>query len=169
MDKHPCGWIIFQLSDEQQTANGSYDINGAKATVGALYPVGFVEMPDKDNRTSGSLGDIAQAPEDRTHLIGTVHVYICAKKCLYRVDDNEPCMVFLNSSRKALVRQSERLLLIVNDNYPVKVGFRFQQSGLYRVSQTVLGCLIDDIERLQRSMLGSDLRLVQAATRRMAK
>ena len=55
---------------------------------------GFVQVSDQHDSAPGSLCNVSQTAEDGTDFICPVHVHICAQKRLYRVNDNQPCVVF---------------------------------------------------------------------------
>ena len=96
-----------------------------------------------------SLCNVSQTAEYRAHLVCPVHVHICAQKRLYRVNDNKPCVVFPDCPCYALIGKGQRCVPIVNDKHSFKVCFRFHQSGLDGIAQTVLCGLVDDVERLK--------------------
>ena len=62
---------------------------------------------------------------------------------------NQPCVVLTDCPCYALIGKGQRRVSIVNDKHSFKVCVRFHQPGLNGIAQTVLGGLIDDIERLK--------------------
>ena len=66
------------------------------------------------------------------------------------VKDNQPRPGLPDSPLYALVGKGKPLLALVNDKNAVKVCFGFHKAGLDCVAQTVLGGLVNHIERLMR-------------------
>ena len=104
-----------------------------------------------------SLCNVSQTAEYRAHLVCPVHVHICAQKRLYRVNDNQPCVVFPDCPCYALIGKGQRRIPVINDKHFFEVCVCFHQSGLNSIAQTVLGGLIDDIERLKGFHTGQGL------------
>jgi len=149
MDKYPCRGAVLQLADKQQTADCRRDVDRPQAPVGALRSCGFVQVSDQHDGATRSLCNVSQTTEDGTDFICPVHVHICAQKRLHRVNDNQPCVVLSDCSCDALISKGQRCVPIVNDKHSFKVCFRFHQSGLDGIAQTVLCGLVDDVERLK--------------------
>ena len=63
-------------------------------------------------------------------------------------------MILPNSPFKPFIGKRQRFVSIVNDHYPFKVCASFQKTGLYGITQPVLGGLVNHIERLQRLHVG---------------
>ena len=127
---------------------------------------GFVQVSDQHDSAPGSLCNVSQTAEYRAHLVCSVHVHICTQKSLYRVNDNQPCVVLTDCPCDAFIGKGQRRVSIVNDKHSFKVCVCFYQSGLDGITQTVLGGLIDDIERLK--CLHTGQRLSIGASRRKA-
>ena len=68
---------------------------------------------------------------------------------LYRVNDNQPCVVFPDCPCYAFIGKGQRRIPVINDKHFFEVCVRFYQSRLDGITQTVLGGLIDDVERLK--------------------
>ena len=149
MDKHPRCRAVLQLADKKQTADCRRNVDRPQSPVGALRSCGFVQVSDQHDSAPGSLCNVSQTAEDGTDFICPVHVHICAQKRLHRVNDNQPCVVLTDCPCYALIGKGQRRVSIVNDKYSFKVCVRFHQPGLNGIAQTVLGGLIDDIERLK--------------------
>ena len=105
-------------------------------------------MSDKDNGAPCTLGNISKAAKNRAHLVCLVHVGLFANIRLNGVKDHQPRSCLPYRSFYALIIERKLLFCLINDKYPVKVCFGFHKPGLDRITQTVLGSLIDDIERL---------------------
>ena len=99
----------------------------------------------------------SQTAEYRAHLVCPVHVHICAQKRLYRVNDNQLCVVFPDCPCDAFIGKGQWCVSIVNDKHFFKVCVCFHQSGLDRITQTVLGSLVNDIERFKGFHTGQGL------------
>ena len=64
--------------------------------------------------------------------------------------DNQPvCAVFPDCPCYAFIGKGQRRIPVINDKHFFEVCVCFHQSGLNSIAQTVLGGLIDDIERLK--------------------
>ena len=140
---------VLQLANKQQTADCRRNVDRPQSPVGALRSCGFVQVSDQHDSAPGSLCNVSQTAEYRAHLVCSVHVHICTQKSLYRVNDNQPCVVFPDCPCDAFIGKGQRCVSIVNDKHFFKVCVRFHQPGLDRIAQTILGGLIDDIERLK--------------------
>jgi len=149
MDKHPRCGAVLQLADKKQTADCRRNVDRPQSPVGALRSCGFVEVSYQHDSAPGSLCNVSQTAEDGTDFICPVHVHICAQKRLHRVNDNQPCVVLTDCPCYALIGKGQRHVPIVNDKHSFKVCFRFHQSGLDGIAQTVLCGLVDDVERLK--------------------
>ena len=149
MDKHPRCGTVLQLANKQQTADCRRNVDRPQSPVGALRSCGFVQVSNQHDSAPGSLCNVSQTAEDGTDFICPVHVHICAQKRLYRVNDNKPCVVLPDCPCYALIGKGQRCVPIVNDKHSFKVCFRFHQSGLDGIAQTVLCGLVDDVERLK--------------------
>jgi len=114
-------------------------------------------MSDQHDSAPGSLCNVSQTAEYRAHLVCPVHVHICAQKRLYRVNDNQPCVVFRDCPCDAFIGKGQWCVSIVNDKHFFKVCVCFHQSGLDRITQTVLGSLVNDIERFKGFHTGQGL------------
>jgi len=114
----------------------------------------------------GSLCNVPQTAEYRAYLVCPVHIHICAQKRLHRVNDNQPCVVLSDCPCYAFIGKGQRRVPVINDKHSLKVCFGFYQSGLDRIAQTVLGGLVDDIERLKGLHIGQGLSV--GASRRKA-
>ena len=166
MDQHPRCGAVLQLADKEQTADCRRNVDRPQSPVGALRSCGFVQVSDQHDSAPGSLCNVSQTAEYRAHLVCSVHVHICTQKSLYRVNDNQPCAVFPDCPCYAFIGKGQRCVSIVNDKHSFKVCVCFYQSGLDGITQTVLGGLIDDIERLK--CLHTGQRLSIGASRRKA-
>jgi len=69
--------------------------------------------------------------------------------CNDSYNTNQPCVVLSDCSCDALISKGQRRVSIVNNKHSFKVCVSFHQPGLNGIAQTVLGGLIDDIERLK--------------------
>ena len=166
MDKHPRCRNVLQLANKQQTADCRRNVDRPQSPVGALRSCGFVQVSNQHDSAPSSLCNVSQTAEDGTDFICPVHVHICAQKRLYRVNDNKPCVVLTDCPCYALIGKGQRCVPVINDKHSFKVCVRFYQSGLDGIAQTVLGSLIDDIERLK--CLHTGQRLSIGASRRKA-
>ena len=156
-------WVFYNQSGGQYvighgggaTAQHTYctPIDWSDAQPGDLvfYPedshVGIVCGFDSSGNIS--LCNVSQTAEYRAHLVCPVHVHICAQKRLYRVNDNQPCVVFPDCPCDAFIGKGQWCVSIVNDKHFFKVCVCFHQSGLDGIAQTVLCGLVDDVERLK--------------------
>ena len=73
------------------------------------------------------------------------------------VNDNQPCVVFPDCPCDAFIGKGQWCVSIVNDKHFFKVCVCFHQSGLDRITQTVLGSLVNDIERFKGFHTGQGL------------
>ena len=129
-----------------------------------MCPGCFVQVSNQHDCTACALCNISQTAEDGADFIGSVHIHISPKKCLYGVNDNQPCMIFPDCLFNPFIGKGQRRVPVINDKHFFKVCVCFHQSGLDRIAQTVLGGLVNDIERFKGFHSGK--RLSVGASRR---
>ena len=151
------GGVVFQLADEHDAAHGSGNVDGTETPLQALHSGGFVQVPDQQNSAACSLRYLSQPHEDRAHFVCPVHVHVGTEIRLDRVDNDQSGVVLDNGFFNSFIRKGELHLTVVNDQHPVKVCTRFNQAGLDRIAQTVLGGLVDHVEGLHALHVGQQL------------
>ena len=114
-------------------------------------------MPDQQNSAACSLRYLSQPHEDRTDFVRPVHVHIGTEIRLDRVDDDQSGVVLDNGFFNSFIGECQLHLAVVNDQHPVKVCPSFDQAGLDRIAQTVLGGLVDHVEWLHALHIGQQL------------
>ena len=103
-------------------------------------------MPNQQNSAACSLRYLSQPHEDGAHLVRPVHVHVGTEISLNRVDDDQSGVVLDNGFFNSFIGECQLHLAVVNDQHPVKVCPGFDQAGLDRIAQTVLGGLVDHVE-----------------------
>jgi len=151
------GGVVFQLADEHDAAYSGGNVDGAETPLQALHPGCFVQVPNQQNSAACSLRYLSQPHEDGPDFVRPVHVHIGTEICLDRVDDDQSGVVLDDGFFNSFVRKRQLHIAVVNDKHTVKVCTRFDQAGLDRIAQTVLGGLIDHVERFQTFHVGHQL------------
>ena len=137
---------MLQLADEHDAAHGGSNVDGAEAPLQALHSSGLVQMPNQQNSAACSLRYLSQPHEDRTDFVRPVHVHIGTEIRLDRVDDDQSGVVLDNGFFNSFIGKCQLHIAVINDQHPVKVCTCFDQAGLDRIAQTVLGGLVDHVE-----------------------
>ena len=141
-------WIVFNSSDNQNASRRSLKVNGTKSTVGRFVSAAFVHMTDKQNGTVIFFCDSSELCHHITDFIGVVHIDIGTDICLYRIKDYHPCTDFYDCFFNALIQHTECCFRFVYDFDLRTVCLSHFQSRLYGIFQSVLGSLIDNLNRL---------------------
>ena len=137
MDKHPRCGTVLQLANKQQTADCRRNVDRPQSPVGALRSCGFVQVSNQHDSAPGSLCNVSQTAEYRAHLVCSVHVHICAQKRLYRVNDNQPCVVFPDCPCYALIGKGQRCVpKIESSGVPTTEDIRQRRLELDKLLQT---------------------------------
>lgn len=145
-DSH--GWVVLQLADEHDAADGGGNVDGAEAPLQTLHSGGFVQVPDQQNSAACSLRYLSQPHEDGTHFVRPVHVHIGTEIRLNRVNNDQSGVVLDNGFFNSFIGKCQLHIAVVNDQHPVKVCPGLDQAGLDRIAQAVLSGLIDHVEGL---------------------
>lgn len=150
MGQHAKVRIVLTLTDKEQAPNAGGEVDGAEAAISALNTHRLVQMPDQQNGASYPLRNVSQLSENRPDFVCPVHIDLCPDERLYRVDDQELCLILSDSPLNAVIRKRQWIRLILHDNqHPVKCCPCFYEARLYCITQAVLGSLVDHVERLQ--------------------
>jgi len=97
------GWVVLQLADEHDAADGGSNVDGAEAPLQALHSSGLVQMPNQQNSAACSLRYLSQPHEDRTDFVCPVHVHVGTEIRLDRVDDDQSGVVLDNGSFNSFI------------------------------------------------------------------
>ena len=144
------GGVVLQLADEHDAADGGCNIDRAEAPLQALHSSSLVQVPDQQNSAACSLRYLSQPHEDGAHFVCSVHVHIGTEIRLDWVDNDQSGVVLDNGFFNSFIGERQLHLTVVNDQHPVKVCPGFDQAGLDRIAQTVLGGLVDHVEGFQQ-------------------
>ena len=148
---------MLQLADEHDASDGGCNVDGAETPLQALHSSGLVQMPDQQNSTACSLRYLSQPHEDRTDFVCPVHVHVGTEIRLDRVDDDQSGVVLDYGFFNSFIGERQLHIAVINDQHPVKVCPGFDQAGLDRIAQTVLGGLVDHVEGLHALHVGQQL------------
>ena len=114
-------------------------------------------MPDQQNSAACSLRYLSQPHEDGAHFVCPVHVHIGTEIRLDRVDNDQSGVVLDNGFFNSFIGERQLHIAVINDQHPVKVCPGFDQAGLDRIAQTVLGGLVDHVKGFHSLHVGQQL------------
>ena len=100
-DSH--GWVVLQLADEHDAADGGCNVDGAEAPLQALHSGGFVQVPNQQNSAACSLRYLSQPHEDGAHFVRPVHIHVGTNgKLLPNMERMEPFNVIYQTAEDGL-------------------------------------------------------------------
>ena len=100
-------------------------------------------MADEDYRTACSLRHGRHAFQNRTHLVGPVHIHAVPQVRLNGIQDDEPRSGPMHRLLQPVITERQLPPALVDDQHPCTVRSSGLQSRLNGIRQTVLCRLVD--------------------------